>query len=62
MIGLFGDLILYQRDIGNQHANIENFIDRLATQLDIQQMDDWYKVTTKIIVEHGGHQVLKIIW
>ena len=30
-------------------SNIENFINRLATQLDIQQMDDWYQITTKIL-------------
>jgi hypothetical protein len=42
-------------------TNFENFMDRLATQIGIKQMDDWYnKLTTNFILENGGHRVLKI--
>jgi hypothetical protein len=40
----------FWKDVKNQRA----FVEELASKLGITQLDDWYKVTTRQFVQHGG--------
>jgi hypothetical protein len=41
----------YWKDIKNQKA----FFDQLAAKWNIQKMEDWNKVTRKMLLKEGGH-------
>jgi hypothetical protein len=42
------------KSITNQRA----FMDQLAIKLDIKKPEDWYKVTTRMVVNEGGGFVI----
>jgi hypothetical protein len=40
----------YWNDINNQRA----FFDKMASLLNVQKEDDWYSVSVKSVIQHGG--------
>jgi hypothetical protein len=41
----------FWKDTENHRA----FFDRLAKKFNIQQPDDWYRVTARMVAKEGGH-------
>ena len=39
--------------------NHRNFIENLGKHLEIQSLEDWYKITSKSIIDFGGKSLLK---
>jgi hypothetical protein len=40
-----------------QKANQRSFFDRLATKLNLTNLDDWYKVSKEVVIKEGGYFV-----
>jgi hypothetical protein len=43
----------------NDKVNQKDFLDRLAIKLNIQKPEDWIKVSTKLVLNEGGHFLKK---
>jgi hypothetical protein len=42
------------RNFWSKPQNRQLFLDWLSSELNIEQIDGWYKLTTKLVKEYGG--------
>ena len=57
------DLSLFKKmpnGFWKSHENQKLFLDRLFHQLKLKSMEEWYSVTTKEVINHGGMTLLKM--